>query len=259
MKSIRIQFRRRLFVVVIFLLSLGLSTSYAQIGNLGIYGSVPTAYRANTRYVRVEPNDTDDAIGYTIPVNGLKNFNFYYLSSGMGFLPGEHYTVSYLDSTQTTMYGYEIVNYTPNSGHTNGTQVATAFNSSPSTPRGLHGRIYGTIAGVNYLFPNAKVVTVPHLQTTSVEVRTNDNGNFYAYYQNGNARAFLPISTVYGYERYDLIVSGTLGGCSFSQYINLDAIWEPYNAIDSSLSTYFVDWAETDVGDIVVSNNGCGD
>jgi hypothetical protein len=254
MKNVRIQLLSSLFVLVITFLFIDLSTSYAQIGNLGIYGSVLPDYRTNARYVHIENADST-SFGYTIPVNGHKNFNFLYLKDGTGFLPGGTYSVSYLDASQSTLAS-ETVNYTPNSGHTNGTQVATAFNDPPSTPRGVHGRIYATIGGVNYLFPNATVTTVPSLQSVSVQVKTNDNGNFFTYYQNGNARAFLPINTSIGYEFYDLIVSGSLNGCTFSRYFDLNADWHP---VDPSLSTYFVDWAEVDVGDLYVPANGCGD
>ena len=248
---------QRLLVLVISIFSLGLSTSYAQIGDLGIYGSVPEDYRANTRYVKVESNDTDYNYGYTLPVNGLKNFNFYYSSSGYGFLPGQHYTVSYWNDSLTTMYASEIVNYIPNSGHTNGTQVSTAFNSPPSTPRGMHGRVYGRIGGVNYPFPNARVSTVPSLQNVTLDVTTNDDGYFYAYYQNGNAKQFLPVHPTILVEIYRVVITGTLNGCGFGSLVPLDAEWAPYNSIYPNLSSYFVTDAELDVGDIVITPNGC--
>jgi hypothetical protein len=259
MKNANVRFSCWFFVLMISLFSLGVATSYAQIGELGIYGSVPESKRANTRYVHVEPNDTDDPIGYTIPVNGLKNFNFFYLSTGLGFLPGQHYTVSYLDASQSSL-GSEIVNYTPNSGHTNGTQVSTPFNipiGYETTPRGLHGTIYGRIGGVNYVFPNARVAATGRGTQVLIHVTTNDAGYFNTYYQNGDARAFLPVHPSVGIERYDLIVTGFLNGCAFGQILLLNAEWGPLNTTDPSLASYFVDAAELDLGNVIVEPNQC--
>lgn len=238
------------FVLVMCIFSYGVSISHAQIGNLGIYGSVPTTNRTNTRYVHIENADTA-SIGYTIPVNGLKNFNFYYIKEGTGFLPGGSYSVSYLDSSLSTL-ATEGVNYTPNSGHTNGTQVATAFNDPPSTPRGLHGVFYGRIGGVDYPFADAAVTVVGHYLQTEIHVRANATGYFDAYYQNGSANAFLPVDASHYYqEYYNVIVSGNLHGCTFATILPLDfgAYWSPYNTTNPSASSYFVTDAETDIGD----------
>ena len=68
----------------------------AQIGNLGIYGTAPGPHATDcgaARYARLEiyPDITvedGEAWSYTLPLNGLGNFNFYYAPDGNGFLSG---------------------------------------------------------------------------------------------------------------------------------------------------------------------------
>lgn len=228
MKNIKIRHLARSLVVVLSLFLLGLSTSQAQIGPslttpLGIYGSVPTDYRANTVYVHVEPNDTDNAIGYTIPVNGRSNFNLYYTHDGNGFLPGEHYTVSYLDSSKSLL-GYEVVNYTPNAKYTTGTQASTAFNNPPSTPRGIHGYVLARIpggGGATAPLYNA-VAQVGDNQVYFNRVRTNGDGYFSIYYSTQYPGQFLAPNS-----HYDLRISGTQDGCFYFWEETDWAIWFP--------------------------------
>lgn len=249
-----------LIVIAITILTLGLSNVQAQIGDLGIYGSPPATYRDNVRFVRLEryPATGDDVHVQTLPVNGLRNFNFYYAPDGRSFLPGGGYRVFYLGSDEVTVYGHDVVSYAPNSGHTNGTKVRD-FNSPPSTPRGLHGRLLGRINGILYPFPNAGITAVGLYQSDPVTVFTNGDGYFNVYYQNGDARKFLAVDPTFGHEHYSLIVQGYFHGCSFSEYFPLQALWEPYNAVYPALPSYFVDWAETDVGDLILDASNCED
>lgn len=262
MNDYQIRMVQKLFVIAMSALTLGLSESYAQIGELGIWGCPPASYRDHVRRVKIEPNDTDAPIGYTIPVNGHKNFNFLLLQDGSAFLPAGHYTVSYWNADLTTLYGDEIVNYLPNSGHTMGTKVRD-FNIPPgyqTTPRGLHGIVYGRIGGVNYIFHDASVNVIGRTLHYVVNLRTNGDGYFSAYYTNGYAGEFLRVNPIIGgYERYDVIITGYLNGCGFSSYLPIDAVWEPLNSVYPDMLTYFTWDAETDVGDLVITPNNCMD
>ena len=257
MKNIRSQLLPRSLVFVLSLFSLGLSTSHAQIGELGIYGCPPASYRDDVRYVKLNYNEVDAVHDYILPVNGLRNFNFLYNPDGQGFLPGGGYTVIYLSANQSTVLGSETITYQPNSGHTNGNAVRP-FNNPPSTPRGLHGKVYARIGGVNYPFSNASVHLLGRTLQNNVDLKANGEGFFSAYYTNGNTGQFLPVNPLIGgHEHYDIAITGYLSGCGFSIFLPLDAVWEPYNSVYPDLASYFVTDAETDVGDLVVNPNHC--
>jgi len=198
--------------------------------------------------VRIEnyPHATDET--YTIPVNGLKNFNFYYNQNGTGFLPAGGYTVTYLSSS----FGYlahETITYSPNSGHTNGNAVR-AFNSPPDTPRGMHGLVYGRIGENVYPIPNAIVYAYPYFTFGSfaVQARTNADGYFSIYTKNGSSAEFLPVyyGTTPPAEYYSFHIQGDLNGCLFIETRSSE-LWQPDNTTDPSNSSYFVTEAETDL------------
>ena len=69
----------------------------------------------------------EDPITITLPLNGYKNFNFYYTEDGNSFLSGGGYTVTYKNSSGTNCYGNsDFVVYNPNGSHTNGVAVRMA-------------------------------------------------------------------------------------------------------------------------------------
>ena len=229
---------QRSFILVICMFLLGFSSSYAQIGQLGIYGAPTIIVRANVRYVRLEDYPVCECnFSYTLPVNGHKNFNFYYTPDGMGFLPGGGYKVSYLAADQSTVYGYDIVSYSPNSGHTNG--VATrAFYDPPSTPLGIHGTVYGYNSGNSSVAPinNLRVLSI--LGSEAEYSKTNGNGFFSLYYTHGNTGGFLPAG-----DHWSVRITGYQDGCRYDYYESGDdVIWQPVT--DPSSYGYYVDRSE---------------
>ncbi len=135
-----------LITLIGLILTVSISAA-AQIGQLGIYGSAPEAYRSNVRYVLLQDYpEFDGGLIYFLPVNGRSNFNFYYNPEGTGFLPTGTYKLTYLNGTLNTSYGDDIVYYSANSGHTNGVQVR-AFYNPPSTPLGVHGVVKVYVPG----------------------------------------------------------------------------------------------------------------
>lgn len=241
-----------LFVTVLSCLALSNSPVNAQIGPnlanpLGIYGSAPVAVRANVRYVRLENYpEVEGGLSYVIPVNGATNFNFFYTPDGFGFLSGGGYKVTYLGANQTTSYGSDIVTYQPNVRHTNGVKVRD-FNilSGASASLGIHDvvRIYVPNGGGAVTFlPDALIRASSHQGGPLVFVRTNGNGYFSVYYNNGSTGSFLN-----GYlTHWDFYISGTYGGCSYAyNAAPTNAIWLPSNFSDPSQTSYYVYDAET--------------
>ncbi len=216
--------------------------------------------RSSVRFVRLQTYpESESALNYILPVNGLTNFNFYYKPDGDGFLSSGDYVVTYLGSNQTTSYGYDIVTYAPNSGHTNGVQVR-AFNSPPSNPLGIHGVVYGQTNEFIAPIPDALIFAVPYFTfgTFSVLARTKGNGYFSFYYKNvasgENSTTFLPVfySTSPPREYYDFLISGSVNGCNFSTSTNYHYIWQPANTTNTSISNYFVADADSDVDSLVI-------
>lgn len=235
-----------------------MSSINAQIGNLGIFGSVTPASRNSIRYVYLA---ADGWVGpdHFLPVNGLGNFNFYYLPEGNGFIPGGNYRVYYYAADKITHYGYDTVSYSPNGEHTNGVEVRP-FNDPPATPRGVHGVIYGRIDGVAYPIPEAQIFAQPLFQLGQFIVfsRSNANGYFSIYHKNGYEAKFLPVYffTVPPAEYYRLEMSGTVNGCFFvGTYI--DVLWQPANPDNPNDASYFVAEAEYDIGNIYLNLISC--
>ncbi len=259
MKNTSIQLTGRFFVLVVSLIAIGFSPANAQIGNLGIYGSPVVTIRGNVQYARLDPdlppNAECDGCEQILPLNGLKNFNFWYTPDGKAFLAGGSYKVSYWDANLTTRYGdYDYVSYSPNSTHTNGVQVR-AFNNPPSTSLGLHGVILVYDENNNVVpLPNADVTAIPVFNQTfgGASVRSNGNGYFSFYYkQSGSPDLFLPVESSLGSECYYLIISGSLGKCGYFHIDQLTQyVWAPSNTTNPNSSTYFVDGAETVVDNI---------
>lgn len=243
-----------------------MSSTNAQIGELGIYGSAPTP--ASTPFPCGEPSyaqihhypdyATGDGIpswSQTLPLNGLKNFNFFYTADGTGFLPGGlilgGYIVTYLNSSQVNCYGSgDIVSYSPNSGHTNGVQVRP-FVPAPTgqpTPLGIHGLVYG--------YNSVGAVVALHdlnvwgtLGTDTQYARTNGSGYFSIYYSNGNPGGFLGAGdhrTVYISGDISGEISGDQRGCAYFYIVSgSNIIWAPDT--NPSSSGYYVSGAEMDV------------
>jgi hypothetical protein len=226
-------------LVAMSIIALSYVSSYAQIGTYGIYGSAPESIRSNTRFVELTTysggSETPE-VDYTLPVNGLKNFNFYYGSDG-SFLPGGTYKVTY--KSLSLSLGYDIVTYSPNSGHTNGVEIR-AFNSPPSTPRGIHGVVYGyNKTGSPVLLHDLTVWGTLGMDTQYA--RTNGNGYFSIYYSNGNPGGFLAS----GDHRY-VYIAGSQDGCAYFYTVQgADIIWSPDTNVLSS--GYYVSDAEMDV------------
>jgi len=247
MKNTDLQFAAKLFLFVVSLFMLGLSTSYAQIGNLGIYGSAPTGSGMDLRYVRLDPYPDIgcESCEYVLPLNGLKNFNFYYTVDGLGFLSGGSYRLTYLDASlvPSGLRG-EIVSYTPNADHTNGVTVRD-FNPVPTgqpTPLGIHGVIRGyDLSGAVVPIKNALVRT--SIASYIVFARTNGNGFFSVYYANeGPVNQFL-----YNAPHPSLLIHTIQNGCSYSYFVPPhEIVWAPDT--NSSSPGYYVTDAAWNIG-----------
>ena len=229
-----------LFVMVISVFTLKVSPSYAQIGELGIYGSPTIAYRANVRYVRLENYPgVEGGLNFILPVNGHKNFNFYYGPDGLSFLPGGGYKVTYLAADQTTAYGYDIVSYSPNSGYTNGVAVR-AFTDPPSTPLGIHANVYG-YDSQNNVVPLKYLNVYASLGSVAEYSKTNGDGYFTIYYTHGNLGGFLP----YG-DHWQITITGYQGGCTYGYTENGEnVVWQPVT--DPNSSYYYISGASRDL------------
>lgn len=251
----------RLFVVIASVFLLSISNVSAQIGELGIYGSVPEGSRDSIRYVYLQTVMAyDGSPDHFLPVNGLGNFNFYYEPSGQGFIPADTYRVWYFAANKTTNYGYDTVSYSPNGGHTNGEEVRP-FNDPPGTPRGVHGIIYGRIGGVDYPIPNAQILALPSFQfgQFGVQSRSNGDGFFSLYYKNGYGALFLPVyfQTSPPAEYYNLSIQGSVNNCFFIRSYQYDALWQPYVPDDPDSEHYFVTDAEFDWGNLILTPYSC--
>lgn len=259
MKNINIYFLRRLFVVAISIFFLGITSTLAQIGNLGIYGSAPTpagtAFPCGTpEYARIEPypdyaaGDDFPSWSQTLPLNGVKNFNFFYTANGQGFLSGGGYKVRYFNASQATCYGSgDIVTYSPNSGHTNGVQVRS-FNPVPTgqpTPLGIYGTILVKIpggGGATAPLENADVAVTDSIPALGWRAKTNGSGFFSIYYSSQNVLEFVPPDNVLHFY-----ASGMYGGCPYSLVLNNWVVWLPYNTSDPSLASYYTTLADWEV------------
>jgi hypothetical protein len=251
----------RAILLTALCLIVGVPASYSQIGELGIYGSVPAANRENIRYVYLQTVMAyDGSPDHFLPVNGLGNFNFYYKQDGVnGFIPGDTYRVWYYAANKTTNYGYDQVTYSPNSAYTNGVQIR-AFNSPPSTARGVHGTVYGRINGVNYPLSNALILSQGFFTSYTHLSRTNGNGFFSIYYRNGYGANFLPVyyeTFPPPVEYYTLYIQGSVNGCNFYETYPADAIWQPLETLYPADPDYYVTDAEYDWGTLVLEPDSC--
>ena len=192
MKHSNLKLTTILFVTVFSCLTLFTIPINAQIGNLGIYGSAPEAVRQDVFYARLEldlpPQYGCESCAYDLPLNGRKNFNFWYGQDGTAFLTGGKYKVSYWNANLTTRYGnYDFVEYWPNGGNTNGVEVRP-YNTVTST-RGIYGTVLGYDRnGFIVPLPKLSVTAMPSWDAPSTSVRTNGDGFFSIYYQH---RRFL--------------------------------------------------------------------
>lgn len=261
MKNITNQLLSRSLVFVLSLVTLGLSTSYAQIGSLGIYGSAPEAVWSNVRYARLDPDvppwAESDGSEYIMPLNGHKNFNFYYVPGGNGFLGGGNYKISYWNASLTTRYGeYEYVTYSPNSDYTNGIQVR-AFNDPPSSGHflGIHANVYGYAPGGQTVVPLNNMSVTSTLGSYTDHARTNGNGYFSLYYADGfHPGTFLPSG-----DHWHIIIYGSQNGCTYFHYEDgTNNVWAPDT--DPNSSGYYVSNAEMDMTSYIpILTCGSGD
>ncbi len=203
----------------------------AQIGNLGIYGSVPEEHEDDIVYVYLQnlypayETETD----HFRPVNGVGNFNIYYLPDGTSFVPGGTYRVWYFGKDKTTTYGYDVVNYNPNSGHTNGYEVRP-FNSTvppgPPPPLGVHGTVLAKIPGQGGVTTplSTAVARVGHGGLYPYRAAANGNGYLSIYYSSQDSNEFLPYDVAYDFE-----ISATLPGtnCYYRFQEDRYVIWVP--------------------------------
>ncbi len=270
MKNISIRFTpQRLFLFVISLFALNLTTTYAQIGpspqatntpNYGIYGSAPTPSGTpftcgEPRYARLTnyPEFEGDTFSQTLPLNGLTNFNFYYTADGNGFLSGGGYRVTYLNSSQTNCYGSgDIVSYSPNRAHTNGIQTRP-FSGSLTTPRGIHGIVKVKIpggGGAEAFLENAVAVVYDSTPAVGYRARTNGVGYYSVYYNSLSPNDFIPQDNGYG-----LNISGLYNGCPYTHDRNPWVIWFPWQTPGPN---YYVSNSEWDDGTVVLTSTAPG-
>lgn len=246
------KFTPHLILFVISLVMLSVTSLHAQIGSLGIYGSAPAGIQPNVFYARLDPDVPPwaqcEGCEQYLPLNGHKNFNFWYTPDGSGFLSPGNYKVSYWNESLTTQYGgYDYVYYPPDSTHTSGVQVRPFSSYVPEAPpRG----IYGNITGFNRL---GQVVALPNLTVTAAlqanpnytaSVRTNGAGFFSIYYRQESLQGFLQPADFPAY--YDVLITGTLGRCRYSRLIE-SVDYNPTNASIPTLPSYYYDFASAAV------------
>lgn len=249
-------------------------TASAQIGpspnatntpNYGIYGSAPTPAGTpftcgDARYAKLElypdPTQGEGLVSWsqTVPLNGLKNFNFYYTSDGIGFLSGGGYRVTYQNASHVNCYGLigDIVTYSPNRAHTNGVQVRP-FNGNLPSPLGIHGYVFVKIPGgdgATAPLENAIVSVGETAVFFPYKAKTNGVGFFSIYYSSQTPGEFLPPDNNYYFK-----ISGVFNNCSF----NYDgfAIWLPYYGPGDP--QHYVTFANEDQGTILLESTvqGC--
>ena len=271
MKNANVKLILRFFILSISMFLLGLSTSYAQIGpspaatntpNYGIYGSAPTPastpFTCGTpRYAKIEDFPVtagdENAFSQILPLNGLKNFNFYYTADGSGFLSGGGYKVTYLNANQTTnCYGLgNIVTYSPDHGHTNGVQVRPFNLGSYTTPRGIHGIILAKIpggGGATAALENA----VASVYFGIHKAKTNGVGYFSIYYSISGADGFLTRAAAYSTH-----ISGVYNNCPYTWDDPLESIWQVSIGSPDD-PTYYVQGGESDIGTITLESQVTG-
>jgi hypothetical protein len=260
MKNTIIKSTAKLFLFVTSVFMIGLSTSYAQIGpspaatntpNYGIYGSAPTPastpFTCGTpRYAKIEtyPVAVGDETAFTqvVPLNGLKNFNFYYTADQTGFLSGGGYKVTYLSASQTNCYGIgNIVTYSPNRAHTNGVQVRPFNLGGYTTPRGIHGIILAKIPGGGGATAPLENATASVGSASLFKAKTNGVGYFSIYYSNHGPDGFLPNE-----DAYYTHISGVYNNCPYTWDDDLGSIWVLSGGPDDP--EYYVQGAESDIG-----------
>lgn len=136
----------------------------------------------------------------TLPLNGLKNFNFYYSADGNGFLSGGGYRVNYLNSSGSNCYGSgDIAVYSPNGGHTNGVEVRP-FAGTLTEPLGVYGTVLAEIpggGGATTPLVNATVALADPDPLFLWKAKTNGNGYFSIYYSSFAPGEFLPWNPAY--------------------------------------------------------------
>lgn len=231
---------------------IGLSSTYAQIGELGIYGSVPEEDAEDIYYVYLQPYPAwyEAPPNHFRPVNGLGNFNFYYLPDGTGFIPSGSYRVWYYGADQTTTYGYDVVNYASNSNHTAGHQIRP-FNIPDPEPK-LPLGIYGDVRGYN---AEGEIVDLYGLEVMAFDLspgqgraKTNGNGFFSIYYGTTGLTGFLET----GRHPTLWIMGDTPDGCHYFKAIpGADIIWAPNNT--PGTSGYYVSGANWSIGTHVLN------
>lgn len=230
------------FLATIFL---GTLTTQAQVG---IYGSVPQPGMPTIRFARIyQPITTStDIIDYSIPINGLGNFVFYYAPTSNGFLPGGNYCINYLGADRITSYGLDCVTYTPNSGFTNGVEVRP-LNPGAGGPLGIQGTVLGYVND----FTGSRIEPLTNafllLQETGGPYEavgtTNGNGFFSFYYTGGTEQNFVPRPTQpQGY--YQLIIYAQRDNCTYT-YTAFPLYYFLTNTTNPNLSSYFVTNART--------------
>lgn len=188
---------------------------------------------------------------YTLPLNGLKNYNFFYTADGNGFLSGGGYQVTYLNASLATCYGpSDIVDYSPNRAHTNGVQVRP-FNGTLTEPRGVHGIAKGLVPnGGGAVVPLENAVVFLTAAGAGVpKAKTNGNGYFSIYYDSQTAQSFLP-----DIFHWTISVQGFYNGCLYTGSYGDQTIWMPDTNPNSP--TYYVNQgAAWDAGTLILPPN----
>jgi len=204
----------------------------------------------------------------TIPVNGLKNYVFYYeaaLLSGTspylsavvdGFIPGGTYRVEYLDQygnltttagcAPSAISGNCTATYSPTTTFLASVSIAgQPINNGPlgSLVPGISGTIFSSAGGV---LTNATVSLIANGRTVGT-VKTNGNG-FYLFYYTGTAvKGFVPPGS------YSVQATSALGCTGTRTGVN----YAPSNVSDPTQSTYYVTGASLVNQNLTLPPNAC--
>jgi hypothetical protein len=179
---------------------------------VGVYGGVPPAVQANFSPVsaRLTSTSLTPVITITLPLNGAKNYVFYYAPTSTPaanrFLPAGSYRVDYINALGGTRLAGSVT-YAPGTTYLNGVQVP---NNPPNTPviagaLGIQGTVKQEVGGIQpeTILPRQVPIfnaTVELLSSTTGKliesVPTNGNG-FYSFYYTLGVNEFFVLPDSY--------------------------------------------------------------
>lgn len=161
----------------------------------GIVGSAPLS--SNVAFARLQ--EINGRITITQPLNGRKNFVFYYeptpgFTNRSRFLLSGRYIVTLLDANLNPIVNSGVIDYFPNAGFTTsvGAVGFPTLNSNtpcgtPDSPLGIQGEVhsrFGPMFNQTVVLKNSAGVQID-------SVPTNGDGKYFFYYNRNTASGFV--------------------------------------------------------------------